>query len=82
VRSVNGNDIEALVGVFDQTPFVAGKPNLIIAETTKGKGISFIEDAAEWHHHVPTATELATALAELDHAEQRRQEYYATATSR
>ncbi len=82
VRSVAGNDIAALVDIFDQVPFEPGKPNLIIARTTKGKGVSFIEDAADWHHHVPTAAELTTALAELDQAEARRQERYATITTR
>lgn len=82
VRSVAGNDIAALVDVFAQIPFEPGKPNLIIARTTKGKGVSFIEDAADWHHHVPTAAELTTALAELDQAEARRQERYATTTTR
>ncbi len=82
VRTVAGNDIAALVDVFDQAPFAPGKPNLIIARTTKGKGVSFIEDAADWHHHVPTAAELTTALAELDQAEARRQERYATQPTR
>ncbi len=82
VRTVDGNDVAALVDVFSQTPFEPGKPNLVIAQTTKGKGVSFIEDAADWHHHVPTAAELATALAELDQAEERRQERYATVSTR
>ncbi len=82
VRTVDGNNIAALVDILDQAPFEPGKPNLIIARTTKGKGVSFIEDAADWHHHVPTAAELTTALAELDQAEARRQERYATITTR
>jgi transketolase len=82
VRTVDGNDIAALVDIFAQTPFEPGKPNLIIARTTKGKGVSFIEDAVEWHHHVPTATELERALVELDQAEQRWQERYATIATR
>lgn len=82
VRTVDGNDVAALVDVFAEIPFAAGRPNLIIARTTKGKGVSFIEDAADWHHHVPTANELSIALSELDQAEQRRQERYATSTTR
>ena len=82
MRTVDGNNIAALVDILDQAPFEPGKPNLIIARTTKGKGVSFIEDAADWHHHVPTAAELTTALAELDQAEARRQERYATITTR
>jgi transketolase len=76
VRHVNGNDVAALASVFDQLPFAAGKPNLVLAHTVKGKGISFIEDRAEWHHHVPTAEQYQVALAELDRAEAAWKEAY------
>jgi len=36
-----------------------------VANTTKGKGVSFIEDRVEWHHKVPTAEQVALALEEL-----------------
>ncbi|MEZ4616674.1 MAG: transketolase [Caldilineaceae bacterium] len=58
VREVDGNDIAALVEVFDALPFVPGKPNLILAHTRKGKGINFMENQVSWHHHVPTDAEL------------------------
>jgi transketolase len=63
-----GNDVSELVDIFDQVPFEAGKPNLVLAHTTKGKGISFIENQVSWHHHVPTDDEFATAMRELDAA--------------
>jgi transketolase len=66
VRSVDGHDHAALVKVFHQVPFEAGRPNLILAQTIKGKGIRFAENALDWHHHVPTDGEYAAALAELD----------------
>ena len=66
VRSCDGNDIAALVEMFDRVPFEPGKPNLILAKTVKGKGISFTENAVAWHHKVPTDDELSHALAELD----------------
>ncbi|MCB8985446.1 MAG: transketolase [Ardenticatenaceae bacterium] len=69
VREVNGNSIPELIAVFAQLPFEAGKPNLVLAHTTKGKGISFIENQVDWHHHVPTDAEFATAMAELDTAQ-------------
>lgn len=68
VREVDGNDIAALVEVFDALPLIPGKPNLILAHTRKGKGVSFIEDQVNWHHHVPTDEEYATAMQELDQA--------------
>jgi transketolase len=68
VREVDGHDVAALAGLFDALPFEAGKPNLVLAHTVKGKGVSFIEDRAGWHHHVPTGEEYGTAMAELDAA--------------
>ncbi|MFO7679703.1 MAG: transketolase [Chloroflexota bacterium] len=69
VREVDGNNIQDLMAIFDQLPFEPGKPSLILAHTTKGKGISFIENQVDWHHHVPTDAEFATAMGELDMAE-------------
>jgi transketolase len=78
VREVDGNDVAELVQIFDQVPFKKGKPNLILARTTKGKGISFIEDQANWHHHVPNDEEFAAAMAELQLAEEAWQVQYGT----
>ena len=66
VRVCDGNDITDLTRTLESVPFEPGKPSLIIAQTVKGKGVSFIENAIPWHHHVPTDDELARALAELD----------------
>ena len=66
MREVNGNDTQALVEVFNQAPFEAGKPSLVLAHTIKGKGVSFIENSIKWHHRVPTDEELETARRELD----------------
>ena len=68
LRGVDGNDTQALVDIFNQIPFVAGKPNLVLAYTVKGKGVSFIENSVKWHHRVPTDEELETARRELDQA--------------
>ena len=43
-----------------------GAPNCIIANTTKGKGVSFIEDRKEWHHKIPTDEQYEQAVAELE----------------
>jgi len=68
VRHVDGNDLAALVEIFDQIPFETDKPSLIIAHTVKGKGISFMEDTVKWHHRVPNDDEFAQAIAELEAA--------------
>jgi transketolase len=65
VREIDGNDIPALLEVFDAVPFSADRPNAVIANTIKGRGVSFMEDRVEWHHKVPTADELERALREL-----------------
>lgn len=76
VRHVDGNDIAALMTVFDELPFEAGKPNLVLAHTVKGKGVSFMEDSVVWHHRVPTAVEYAAALQELEQAEETWKRVY------
>ena len=78
LREVDGNNPSDLVEVFGQLPFQAGKPSLVLAHTTKGKGISFIENAVDWHHHVPSDAEMGIALAELSQAEANWQATYAT----
>jgi transketolase len=65
VRETDGNDPGALLETFAGLPFEPGKPSCIIANTTKGRGVSFIEDRAAWHHRVPSDEEYAQAVAEL-----------------
>ncbi len=66
VVQVDGNNLDQLVSALDSSQVVTGKPKLILANTTKGKGVSFIENQADWHHHVPTDDQLAQAQEELD----------------
>jgi transketolase len=67
VRTVNGHDYAALTKTLSK-PAEIGKPTCIIANTVKGKGVSFMENVAKWHHGVPSDAELKQALAELDAA--------------
>lgn len=73
VRTVNGHDYAALT-VALTTPPPAGRPLCVIANTVKGKGVSFMEHVGKWHHGVPSDAELAQALAELKAAEKKLQE--------
>jgi transketolase len=64
---VDGHDLGAIAdglrsAVLDATP---GQPTVVLAETTKGRGVSFMEGRFEWHARVPTQDEAARALAEL-----------------
>ncbi len=65
VVEVDGNDVEQLVNVLSNTPKTSGKPTLILANTVKGKGVSFAENQVGWHHRVPTEEEYNLAMEEL-----------------
>jgi len=68
VRSVDGHDFGQLTDALTDTPD-ANRPTLIIANTIKGRGVSFMENVVKWHHGVPSATEYEQAIAELEAAE-------------
>jgi transketolase len=66
VLKVNGHDYEVLEHAFKETiTNITGKPIAIIAETVKGKGITYMENRLEWHYKSPNDEQLATALEEL-----------------
>ena len=68
VRQVDGNSVAELASLFGSVPFEPGKPNLILANTVKGKGISYMENNPIWHHRVPSDSEYQLALKELHQA--------------
>ncbi|MBS0483387.1 MAG: transketolase [Proteobacteria bacterium] len=65
VREVDGHDHAALATVLSPTRWEAGKPQALIAHTTKGKGVGFMENRVEWHYKSPNPEQLAEALAGL-----------------
>ena len=65
VLSVDGNDVDAMCAALDSAKAVMGKPTLIVANTTKGKGSAVMENKASWHHHVPTQEEYEQIMADL-----------------
>jgi transketolase len=65
----DGHDLEDLDKAFEEAQGVKGRPQMIIAHTVKGKGVSFVENKAEWHGISPKEDELEKALAELDEQE-------------
>ena len=66
IKEVDGNSVYELNEVFSKTPFEKNKVNVIIANTVKGKGISFMENEVVWHHKVPTKEQFNLALNELE----------------
>ena len=64
-HELNGHDTAALARLFDSIDYTGNKPHAIIADTVKGKGVSFMENRAEWHHTIPTEEQGEMALKEL-----------------
>jgi transketolase len=65
VLRVDGHDMQQVVDALDKARAGCGKPVVIMAETVKGKGVSFMEDLAGWHGRSPNLEELKKALNEL-----------------
>jgi len=65
-KEVDGHDLKQLMDALDEAEKVKGKPQVIIAHTIKGKGVSFIENQVKWHGIAPKKEELKKALKELD----------------
>jgi transketolase len=65
VSRVNGNDAGETAALLDRLDYEGSVPQAVIARTVKGKGVSFMENVAEWHHRIPTEEECARALEEL-----------------
>lgn len=63
---VDGNSIPQLREAFGKLPVETGKPTFVIANTVKGKGVSYMEDVARWHHGVPSDELYKMAMEELD----------------
>ena len=66
VLCIDGHDYDAILAALAEARRVSGKPTAIIMTTTKGKGISFMENQAGWHGKAPNAEQFATAKAELE----------------
>ena len=66
VISVNGHDYQQIIEAIEEAKKTKGMPAVIIAETVKGKGVSFMENAAGWHGTAPNKEQRDQAIAELD----------------
>ena len=65
VVEVDGHDFQQLRETLSSIPVEKGRPTLVVANTVKGKGVSFSENNPTWHHHVPSEDELNRAIQEL-----------------
>ena len=66
VITMNGDDMDSIVNTFHAIDYTNKKPHLIISETTKGRGVSFMEGIAKWHHGVLNEEQCVAAVAEID----------------
>ena len=65
VIKVDGHDFDALVKAFEDAKACKGKPTMILAKTTKGKGVSFMENNYSWHGKAPNDEQFEQASAEV-----------------
>ena len=68
VISIDAHDFEQIEAAFNAAKECKGKPTAIIAKSTKGKGVSYMEDQASWHGSAPNAEQYAQAVAEINAA--------------
>ncbi len=66
VLEINGHEMKEIVDALDKASETKGKPTVIIANTVKGKGVSFMENSVEWHGRAPNKEEYEKAMKELE----------------
>ena len=66
VISMNGDSMADVVKTFDAIDYTNKKPHLLISNTTKGRGVSFMEGIAKWHHGVLNEEQCKAAVAEIE----------------
>lgn len=66
--NINGNDFDEIRAAFTEARETKGMPTAIIAKTLKGKGVSFMENAVDWHGKAPNDEEYAIAMEDLEKA--------------
>jgi transketolase len=66
VEKVNGHNYDELLNSLNKSLIANGKPTVIIAETIKGKGISYMEDVTRWHNTMPNKNEIEVARKDLE----------------
>ena len=66
VTEMNGDSMEDIVKTFDAIDYSNKKPHLLVSNTTKGRGVSFMEGIAKWHHGVLNEEQCKSAVAEIE----------------
>lgn len=66
VQHTDGNHVAHFIDTVNGLDLRGGKPHVVLANTIKGKGVSFIEDQPSWHHKIPVGDQVAHAIEELE----------------
>ena len=66
VINIDGNDIEQIDDAINKAKSIKGRPTVIVAKTTKGKGVSFMENQVGWHGKAPNEEQRDIAISELN----------------
>ena len=66
VMELNGDDMDDIINTFSRIEYNGGRPHLLVSRTVKGKGVSFMEGIAKWHHGVLNEQQCLDAVAEIE----------------
>lgn len=69
IEEVDGHNHAQLLAAFERLPFTKGRPSVVIAHTTKGKGVSYMENQVAWHYRTPLGADFDQAIVELEKAD-------------
>ena len=73
VLTVDGHDVGAILAALDEAAAAKGAPTMIVADTIKGKGVSFAENTAAFHNGIMTQEQYDQALVEIEESKRRLQ---------
>ena len=65
VKEMNGDDMQSILDTFASIDYANRKPHLLVSNTTKGFGVSYMESVASWHHGMPNEEQYQQAIAEI-----------------
>lgn len=65
VKEMNGDDLQSILDTFASIDYNCGKPHLLVSNTTKGFGVSYMENIASWHHGMPNEEQYQQAMQEI-----------------
>jgi len=66
VMEINGHKVDEIIGAMEAVDTLVDRPSVIIAHTVKGKGVSFMENKAQWHGTAPNTAQFEQAMLELE----------------